>query len=378
MIESVRESARFAPREPRSSLVLIPLMDAAVAAETISHTAIVSAIRERATAFGKATGEVRNDLRESARILGAAFPLVRAQRDTRERIAVSGRATTSATSVEDVRESGALGDATYSAPPCSDALDVARLGDRAVPRTLRRAAVREGVSVRGHVSTQAGMLLRSTARALDRTTQSVRHRLAVREAFAASDAAQAVTQRIAGVREALRVRDTVTPRTIHRPSAHERAFVGDRIDDRTDIAWTANTLTWAMSRYEGFGFESIASGFAVAADGVYVPSRDGSVPWRLVTGKMDFGDSAKKRMTNCYTVGEHETPLVVKIGADVRGQWQTFDYAQTSEPADNDRGARNKVGQGFSSTFYQFVISGEELAMIHRAEAMIQKTQRRV
>lgn len=377
MTENVREKAKFAAREPRSSLVLVPLNDSAVALESIRRTSILSALRDGAVAVDRAMPDIKNDLRDAAVLESSALPRVKAKRDTREKLICSSRASTSVTSIEDVRETIAAGDLAAHTPPISNILERALLRDYHVATTRRRAESREVAHIKGRAVVRAGAVLRSTAIVLGRASPTTRHSMIVRDAARLSDAAHGQTLNRPTLRESLRARGAAMPTATRRMAIRESAFIGDRLDERSDIAWTANTLTWAMSRYEGFGFESVATGFAAAADGVYVPTSD-LAPWLLKTGKLDFGDTARKRMTDFYTIGENETPLNVTISADVGGQWQRFSYQQTSQLADSDRAVRNKVGRGFSSTFFQVEINGDEPATIHRAEALIQKTQRKI
>lgn len=384
-MNNIREVAGFVTREPRSSLVLAPLRESALAGETIRITRVRSALRESLIAGDVVEGAVRNDLRDAALLGDTPYPSATARRDTRERLFAASRASTSVTSGEDVRETAIVGDAAHPALPVAGLRERAILVDRATAHTTRREVVREVAQVQGRVSAHAEMMLRSTAIVTERTTTRVRHRLLVRDGAALADAAHVRTGHRAAVRETARVRGAATPTTRHRPNARERAFISGDLEERGTVlggtvrvdAWTANTVTWAMSYYVDFPFESLAGGFAAAATGVHTPA-EASLPWQIVTGKLDFATPKRKRMAYVYGVGEHDDPLTLVVAGDLHGRLAAHEYTQMPREADDVRTVRCAVGRGFCSNYYQLTVSSAAPALLLGMEAAVYVSERRI
>lgn len=378
-MNDLRATARFVEREPKSSLILATLRETARVRETVRTTYVSSVLRDTFSADDNADGAVRNDLRDAVLIDDAAHPRVRGRRDSRESFRASDRTTYSARMQADLREVATLGDRLAVPRLETDLSDTATLNDAAYPLARRFVAVREKARLSDRLAARATLDLRDTAVLDDNAFALHRHRPVTRESARLSDRVEVTAALRDVLRETFRADDGAQPIVLRRPVVRERAFISGDVEERGEgLAWTANTLTWGMSQYNSYPFESIAGGFAAGADGVFVPTEEQTLPWRITTGRTQLGSPTKKRLSQIYTVGTHEEPLTLTVRADVNGRWLEHDYTQMARLADEDRTVRCTVGKGFSSNLFQFSVAGEQRTTVHSAEALVHSGARRI
>lgn len=376
-MNNLRSTARFAEREPRSSLILATLREGAQASDAIRHTRIVSALADAAVATDRIDGSADNVLRDTAVATGRATGFSRIASSLRENLQVSDRISGSRRITADLSDSATLSDRIDHGPLRFDLREVATLNDRASSTVRRIVTVRETFRARGLLETRVRGDLRDSAVVSERSHPRTRHRGVLRDIARASDRIDMVAAIQGVLRSKTRLTDRAYPRTIHRPIIRERAFVSDRLEGLSGEAWTANTLQFGMSRYNDYPFESIAGGFAAGPGGVFVRA-EAPAPWSFRTGKSDFGSSMKKRLGYVYGLGSHDEPLTVTVGGDVRGQWVETEYLQMARDASDDRAVRCKIGKGYLSNLFSVSFSGETGFVMHRAEALLHDGSRRI
>lgn len=376
-MNDLRATAQFAEREPRSTLVLAPLRETAVLRDGIRHTGVLTALRETATVVDRADGHLDNVLRESAELTSRVSGIRRITTTIREVARLRSRVDGTRREVSDLRETATIGDRLHVPAAPFDLRETARLFDRATIHVTRKEVTRDAARIRDRLDQRIVADLRDSAVVRENGTIRVRHRPVLRETARLSVRADITGALRDTVRDRAHIRDRLHTRTVHRPVTRERAFISDRLEEAHSHAWTANTQTFGMSRYDDFPFESMAGGFAAGPGGMYVRT-DASVGWTFKTGKLDFGTPVKKKLGYVYGLGTHDEPLGLTVGGDVRGRWVETEYVQMAREADDDRAVRCTVGRGYYSNLFDLRFSGDAEFVMHRAEGLLHDGQRRI
>lgn len=151
-------------------------------------------------------------------------------------------------------------------------------------------------------------------------------------------------------------------------------------------AWTANVDTWAMSRYQDYGFSELAviNGvlYGVAEDGVYQLDAKELIEAKLVTGQLDLGQGQLVHPLGAYLEYElsgNTRKLEVGVSTTQSGTTQTFYYLLPTEKADYLTNGRVLFGRGLRGRHFAFEIkiSGEH-GYINDLNIDISATKRRV
>lgn len=378
-MNDIREVGQFVTREPTSRWVFAPVRDQAGIGGRINVTRRISLLRDSAVVTGEADGKATSDLRETAQLSDRAYPSNRKRVDVHESAVIVGRAVTSRRMVADVRETAKVFGRTTAVPNVFDLRDIAVIKGLAAPSVRRQVLCREVAIVSGRARTVSRQDAHDTAIIAGRATGRAIRRPLVRDSGELSDASAIILTARSTMRESARLASRAIPVTTHRPLVRDRAWISGRAEfvvTSDTHAWSANVGTWAMSRYTGFPFESIAGKFAAGNAGVFSVG-DGEVEAHIETGDIDFGSPSKKALAALYVVGTNTTPLDVSITADVRGQRMSADYQQMARDAADDRLIRSPIGKGFSSNYYRVRVGSGDPFVIHRAEAVVSAESRR-
>lgn len=133
-------------------------------------------------------------------------------------------------------------------------------------------------------------------------------------------------------------------------------------------AWTANVDTWAMSRYQDYGFSelSVIDGvlYGVTDDGLYKLDAKESIDAKLVTGQLDLGQGSLIHPLGAYLEYElsgNSKKLEIGVGTTQSGNKQTYYYLLPIEKADYMTNGRILFGRGLRGRHFSFEvkISGE-------------------
>ncbi|OFE44631.1 hypothetical protein [Acinetobacter towneri] len=128
-------------------------------------------------------------------------------------------------------------------------------------------------------------------------------------------------------------------------------------------AWTSNVDTWAMSRYQDYGFSELAviDGvlYGVAEDGLYRLDAHTFVDARMVTGQLDLGQGNLVHPVAAYL--EYELAgdnrfLSVGVGTTQSGTKQTYTYNLPTEPSNYLTNGRVLFGRGLRGRHFSFEI----------------------
>ncbi|UIZ56285.1 hypothetical protein LZP46_07550 [Acinetobacter sp. SCLZS86] len=151
-------------------------------------------------------------------------------------------------------------------------------------------------------------------------------------------------------------------------------------------AWTANVDTWAMSRYQDYGFSELVviNGvlYGVAEDGVYRLDAKEHIEGELVTGQLDLGQGQLVHPLGAYLEYElsgNSRNLEIGVSATQSGSKQTYYYLLPTEKSDHLTNGRVLFGRGLRGRHFAFEIkiSGEH-AYINDLNIDISATKRRI
>lgn len=151
-------------------------------------------------------------------------------------------------------------------------------------------------------------------------------------------------------------------------------------------AWTANVDTWAMSRYQDYGFSELAviNGvlYGVAEDGLYQLDAKELIEAKLVTGQLDLGQGQLVHPLGAYFEYElsgNTRKLEIGVSTTQSGTKQTYYYLLPTEKADYLTNGRVLFGRGLRGRHFAFEIkiSGEH-GYINDLNIDVSATKRRV
>lgn len=229
-----------------------------------------------------------------------------------------------------------------------------------------------------HVAFTVGDTLHGSDRAFGRVSKTISDALAVDDGFATrrsftfGDAMRARDDVIAMgtttivVRDAARVSDGVTLLAHRILQAADSLLVEDRaILPGTGAAWTANTDTWAASRYSGFDLNSLlaidGALFGAGPGGLYVIDGDDDtgapIDASILTDERAGGPEASLRRGGyLYAPMTTNGDMGVRVYDNQGGQRHAHSY--TFEPRRNAAlgPMRVKYGRGLKSLMWQFEI----------------------
>lgn len=151
-------------------------------------------------------------------------------------------------------------------------------------------------------------------------------------------------------------------------------------------AWTANTDTWAMSRYMPFAFD----GLTVINDKLYgwnekgvflMDKPDHLIHGLIQTGKLDFGDSLVHPTAAYleYEMSGQDKQLSIAVATTQSGKPATYTYMLPNEEADHLTNGRVLFGRGLRGRHFSFAISiAATAAKINALSMDFTKTTRRI
>jgi len=149
-------------------------------------------------------------------------------------------------------------------------------------------------------------------------------------------------------------------------------------------AWTANVDTWAMSRYEPYGFRRLAVidgvAYGEAEDGVYALSGgQEQIDGRLVTGKLDLGEGRLVHPVAAYMEYQLTGAAEMDVTSTQSGAPKTYTYLLPEESADHLTNGRFIFGRGLRGRHFSFTLrlTGEQGA-INDLSVDVAQTKRRV
>lgn len=157
--------------------------------------------------------------------------------------------------------------------------------------------------------------------------------------------------------------------------------VGSQSDGQ---AWTANTETWAMSRYFPYGFRRIAvingALYGEGEDGLYALSGGTEiVSGEIVTGDIDIGGGSLARPIGAYFEFSMDGTMEMEVSTAQSGARESYTYTMPSEQAEGLTNGRIRFGRGLRGRHFRFAlrVSGSR-AHVNDMRLDVTQTRRRV
>lgn len=188
--------------------------------------------------------------------------------------------------------------------------------------------------------------------------------------------------------DTLRLGDSTQSKLTGRTDSHDYLSLHDEIKDSKVYgqAWTANTDTWAMSRYMPFSFD----GLTIINDKLYgwndkgvflMDKPDHLINGLIETGKLDFGDSLVHPTAAYleYEMSGQGKELSIAVTSTQSGKPTTYTYMLPNEEADHLTNGRVLFGRGLRGRHFSFTISiAATSAQINALSMDFTKTTRRI
>ena len=151
-------------------------------------------------------------------------------------------------------------------------------------------------------------------------------------------------------------------------------------------AWTANTNTWAMSRYMPYNFDglSVINGklYGWNDQGVYLMDQASHLIHGLIqTGKLDFGENLVHPAAAYleYEMSGQDKQLSIAVTTTQSGKPETYTYMMPNEEADYLTNGRLLFGRGLRGRHFAFTISIAAIsAKINALSVDFTRTTRRI
>ena len=190
------------------------------------------------------------------------------------------------------------------------------------------------------------------------------------------------------INETLMAFDFNQGKNIAKQLVNDLVFIEDDYskEKQYGYAWTANVDTWAMSRYQDYGFSELAviNGvlYGVSEDGVYQLDAKELIEAKLVTGQLDLGQGQLVHPLGAYLEYElsgNTRKLEIGVSTTQSGNKQTYYYLLPTEKADYLTNGRVLFGRGLRGRHFAFEIkiSGEH-GYINDLNIDVSATKRRV
>lgn len=190
------------------------------------------------------------------------------------------------------------------------------------------------------------------------------------------------------ITETLKAKDEISGNLYAINNVHEYLVAFDEMqpDQFSGQAWTANTDTWAVSRYQPYNFEGLSvindQVYAWNDQGVFVIGVEGELIQAILeTGKLDFGESLVHPTAAFleYEMSGKDKQLNITITTTQSGKPSTYTYVLPDEQADHLTNGRVLFGRGLRGRHFAFGISiSAQSAKINALSLEFTKTARRI
>lgn len=190
------------------------------------------------------------------------------------------------------------------------------------------------------------------------------------------------------INETLMAFDVNQGKNIAKQLVNDLVFIEDDYskEKQYGYAWTANVDTWAMSRYQDYGFSELVviDGvlYGVGADGLYRLDANSFVDAKLTTGQLDLGQGGLVHPLGAYLEYElsgSSKKFEIGVSTTQSGAKQTYTYNLPTEPSNYLTNGRVLFGRGLRGRHFSFEIKiGGLYGYINDFSIDIAATKRRV
>ena len=235
----------------------------------------------------------------------------------------------------------------------------ALFGAKTVNTLLSETAIANDKSL-----TLRGMLSGDSAIVLDSALTNIKGRTLASENAAISDETLGYKQTNSRMlSDSATAFDTVLVSLVAKSLWQDMAVIDDELINTKGgaNAWTANTDTWAMSRYSDLPINRLVviNGklYGESKDGVYqMDTGTEIVSATIKTGKIDFGE-ALAHPTSAYLEYELKGSASMQVETTQSGKQQSYKYQLPRERADELTNGRILFGRGLRGRHFTFVLN---------------------
>lgn len=240
----------------------------------------------------------------------------------------------------------------------------AQIADHVIAQRRSYSLVVESALIRDVTMQVASFVVSESAAATDWTGGIKRVNQLTIESVTASDVVIDVHETASRIIENAQIQSTVLDHLIARNIVEEIAVIEDDVlGGNAGQAWTANTDTWAMSRYAPYSFISLAviDGvlYGIADDGIYaINGGNDVINGTLTTGKVDLAvkDALVHPLASYleYELSGDGKTAQMDVTTTQSGAAQTFTYILPTESADSLTNGRFIFGRGLRGRHFTF------------------------
>lgn len=259
------------------------------------------------------------------------------------------------------------------------AADRLRIASAAQPQVHMSVSVRDSLSIADSATVEVSITVRDSLRVGDGFTFG--RSFTVGDALRISSAPILQGHQEVLVADTLRVRDAVTVALHSVVTVRDDLVIeGVEILPATGIAWTANTDTWAGSRYGGFELNSLAaidgSLYGAGSAGLYaIDGADDAgvvIEASLITDQRSGGPEASLRRGGyLYAAMKADGLMGARVFDTAGGQRHAHTYTFEERRNDELGPMRVKYGRGVKSLMWQFEIFNLEGADFRTAGSLL-------
>lgn len=266
--------------------------------------------------------------------------------------------------------------------------ELAQAADHVIPQRHVETLVSE-LATANDAAFQAGyLLIAESATAADTVISKTVSTVLVAESASAAD--QVLESLDVGAyitTETGSVSDEITG-LLHAVSVVEEAAMAEDAELSAQVgqAWTANTESWAMSRYSPYTFAEIAVidgvAYGVASDGLYALNGGaGEVAGTIAFGQLDLGGkNGLVHPTDAFLEYEKTNGAAeLDVTTTQKGTAQTYTYQLAAEEANKLTNGRFILGKGLRGRHFQLTLRlSADRAYINDLRVSMTPTKRRV
>jgi len=375
-----RETASFRTKEPRNDWGFFFRDSAQLNDQVTPRASTVQ--RDTAELNDRTTQKKSVVWRETARFVSRSAGSVRITLTYRDSISLLSRALESIRVTRTQRDTAELNDRSSGKAPIV-LRESAILNDRTTFVGKPTRTLRDTVAIISRLANPATLSIREQGVLNDRATFKSISTVSIRDNAQLNDATTRIVHAVVAYHESAVIRGAATPRLTIRPVVRDRGDLSDNpVAPASGRAYTCSVITWGMSVWLTFPFESMAGNF-VSTNNLWRLNglSDNGVPFEsyIRTGVMDMGADRFKRMSALYATGYSDSNMTVTITGDVNGGRESYDYDMQLRDQEDYRNNRAIIGKGFRSRYIQMKIGATSVQYkLLDASADVAVTARRV
>ena len=376
----VRETAHFAPREPRNDFVFYMKEQLQLRTRlTIRASAVV---RDTLRARESTRTRSYTVLRETARATSIISSAIQTSMKVRDTAYLDDQLSGGARAVILVKDSAQLNDRTAQHVKAR-LREVLTVADRPTIRATYAATLREKFQVTDKVTSARSFTVRDSLGAETAVYARVISVVQARDAATLRSRAVSVVAQLNKLRDTARLKSRASSALRSGAVVREVVYADSRaVPPAYGRAYTCSVITWGMSRFENFPFLTMTSKYAAGKNlwALNAPDDYGTpIDSHITTGVLDMGNSQLKRPTGVYAAGSSNAPLTVTVTGDVAGKKMSYDYTMELRDQMDYRNNRALIGKGFRSRFVQLRFKTNTASYrLLNAELDVATTERRI